>query len=93
MSHDLLDWIRTELQSQPAALAPDVPAQQRGQAERAVGVGVAVVADPEVAQIEQPDGGGCGPGERTVLRAISVRPTRKGVGPATTFRPPAMGCG
>ena len=44
--------------------AADVPALERGQPEAAVVVGVDVVADPEVAEVEQPYGGRGGPLER-----------------------------
>ncbi len=46
----------------------DVPALEGGQAEGAVLVGVHVVADPEVAEVEQPDRGGAGPLQRHPLQ-------------------------
>ena len=46
-----------------------VPLLERGQPERAVAVGVGVVADAEVAEVEQTDGRGTGALERHTLEA------------------------
>ena len=53
-----------EPEHQRAPGSSDVPALQRGQAEAAVLVGVHVVADPEVAQVQQPYGDRTGPFQR-----------------------------
>ena len=57
----------TKLKTSVPVDPTDVPPLQGGQAERAVGVGVRVAADPEVAQVEQPGGGRGGAGERHPL--------------------------
>ena len=43
-----------ELESQLAAADPDVPVTQRGEAERAVGAGVLLVADPDQGALQEP---------------------------------------
>ena len=56
----LADEAEHEVLPSPA----DVPPLQGGQAERAVGVGIGVTADAEVAEVEQPGGGRGGTRER-----------------------------
>ena len=57
----------TKLKTRSPPWRAHVPALEGGEAERAVGVGVGVAADPEVAQVEQAGGGRRGARERHPL--------------------------